>query len=84
MLPLAAGRDSTVDLVLDALRVVAFNTADGWMRDALRGAGGRVRVRPSPRKWRRYLMAASSATTQGLHARPGAKPSLVRPGMSVA
>jgi hypothetical protein len=33
MLPLADSRDGTVDLVLDPLRVVAFNTADGWMRD---------------------------------------------------
>ncbi len=29
MLPLAGSRDGTVDLVLDPLRVVAFNTADG-------------------------------------------------------
>ena len=33
MLPLADSRDGTVYLVLDPLRVVAFNTADGWMRD---------------------------------------------------
>ena len=33
MLPLADSQDRTVDLVLDPLRVVAFNTADGWMRD---------------------------------------------------
>jgi hypothetical protein len=40
-----------VDLVLDLLRVVAFNTADGWMRDVtadiaraarFRGAGGMI------------------------------------------
>ena len=58
MLPLADSRDGTVYLVLDPLRVVAFNTADGWMRDVtadiarelrFRGAGGRVRARPSPR-----------------------------------
>jgi hypothetical protein len=51
MLPLADSRDGTVDLVLDPLRVVAFNTADGWMRDVtadiacelrFRGAGGRA------------------------------------------
>src|SRR5215470_13897092 len=57
MLPLADSRDRTVDLVLDPLRVVAFNTAEGWMRDVtadiarevrFRGAGGRVRARPSP------------------------------------
>ena len=57
MLPLADSRDRTVDLVLDPLRVVAFNTADGWMRDVtadiarevrFRGAGGRVRARPEP------------------------------------
>jgi len=99
-LPLADTRDGTVDLVLDPLRVVAFNTADGWMRDVtadiarevrFRGAGGRVRARPSPRQWRRT--AASSATTQAArrlkgtarpHARPGDEPSLVRHGMSVA
>ena len=33
MLRLADSRDGTVYLVLDPLRVVAFNTADGWMRD---------------------------------------------------
>jgi hypothetical protein len=33
MLPLADSRDRTVYLVLDPLRVVAFNTADRWMRD---------------------------------------------------
>jgi hypothetical protein len=63
MLPLAASRDGTVYLALDPLRGVAFNTADGCMRDVtanvtrelrFRGAGGRVRARPSPRQWRRY------------------------------
>ena len=33
MLPPADSRDGTVYLVLDPLRVVAFNTADGWMHD---------------------------------------------------
>ena len=102
MLPLADSRDGTVDLVLDQLRVVAFNTADGWMRDVtadiarelrFRGAGGRVRARPSPRQWQRCRTAASSATTQAArrlkgtarpHARPGDEPFLVRHGMSVA
>ena len=51
MLPLADSRVRTVYLVLDPLRVVAFNTADGWMRDVtadiarelrFRGAGGRA------------------------------------------
>jgi len=28
-----AAMDGTVYLLLDPLRVVAFNTADGWMRD---------------------------------------------------
>jgi len=102
MLPLADSRDGTVDLVLDPLRVVAFNTADGWMRDVtadiarearFRGAGGRVRARPSPRQWRRCRTAASLATTQAArrlkgtarpHARPGDEASLVRHGMSVA
>jgi hypothetical protein len=87
---------------LDPLRVVAFNTADGWMRDVtadiarelrFRGAGGRVRARPSPCQWRRCRTAASSATTQAArrlkgsarrHAGPGDKPSLVRHGMPVA
>ena len=80
----------------------SFNTADGWMRDVtadiarearFRGAGGRVRARPSPRQWRRCRTAASSATTQAArrlkstarpHARPGDEPSLARHGMSVA
>jgi hypothetical protein len=102
MLPLADSRDGTVDLVLDPLRVVAFNTADGWMRDVIadiarelrfRGAGGRVRARPSPHQWRRCRTAASSATTQAArhlkgtarpHARPGDEPSRVPHGMSVA
>ena len=102
MLPLADSRDGPVYLVLDPLRVVAFNTADGWMRDVtadiacelrFRGAGGRVRARPSPRQWRRCRTAASSATTQAArrlkggarpHAHPGDEPSLVRHGMSVA
>ena len=102
MLPLADSRDGTVYLVLDPLRVVAFNTADRWMRDVtadiarelrFRGAGGRVRARPSPRQWRRCRTAASLATTQAArrlkgtarpHARPGDEASLVRHGMSVA
>ena len=102
MLPLADSRDGTVYLVLDPLCVVDFNTADGWMVDItadiarelrFRGAGGRMRVRPSPRQWRRCRTAASSATTQPArrlegtarpHARPGDEPSLVREGMSVA
>ena len=54
MLPLADSRDGTVYLVLDPLRVAAFNTADGWMRDVtadiarelrLRGARARERSR---------------------------------------
>src|SRR5260370_28685914 len=91
MLPLADSRDGPVDLVLDPLPVVAFNTADGWMRDVtadiarelrFRGAGGRVRARPS-RQWRRCRTAASSATTQAArrlkgtprpHARPADHP----------
>ena len=53
MLPLADSRDGTVYLVLDPVRVVAFNTADGRIaqrhrghrtRAAIRGAGGRVRA----------------------------------------
>ena len=101
MLPLADSRDGTVYLALDPLCVVAFNTADGWMRDAtaetarearFRGAGGRVRVRPSPRQWRRCRTVASSAATQAArrlkgtarpHARPDEESSLGRQGMSV-
>jgi hypothetical protein len=50
---LADSRNGTVYLVLDPLRVVAFNTGDGWMHDVtadiarelrFRGAGGRVRA----------------------------------------
>ena len=84
MLLLADSRDGTVDLVLDPLRVVAFNTADGWMRDVTADIA---------RQWRRCRTAASSATTRAArrlkgtarpHARPGDEPSLVRHGMSVA
>ena len=96
MLPLADSRDGTVYLVLEPLRVVAFDTAD--MRDVaadiarelrFRGAGGRLRARPSPRQWRRCRTAASSAATQAARrlkgtTRPGDEPSLVRDGMSVA
>jgi hypothetical protein len=88
MLPLADTRDGTVYLVLDPLRVVAFNAADGWMRDVtadiarelrFHGGGGRVRARPSPRQWQRCRTAASSATTQAARrlkgtARPHARP----------
>ena len=35
MLPLADSRDGTVDLVLDPLRVVAFNTAEPDCRMSL-------------------------------------------------
>ena len=96
MLPLADSRDGTAYLVLEPLRVVAFDTAD--MRDVaadiarelrFRGAGGRLRARPSPRQWRRCRTAASSAATQAARrlkgtTRPGDEPSLVRDGMSVA
>jgi hypothetical protein len=94
-------RDRTVYLVLDPLCAVAFNIADGGMRDVtadiarelrFRGAGERVRARPSmPMATLSY--GASSATTQAWrcfkgaarrHARPGDEPSLVRHGISVA
>ncbi|MBA0084128.1 MAG: hypothetical protein HRJ53_03950 [Acidobacteria bacterium Pan2503] len=55
MLPLADSRDGTVYLVLDPLRVVAFNTADGWMRDVTADIA---------RQWQRCRTAASAATTQ--------------------
>ena len=55
MLPLADSRDGTVDLVLDPLRVAAFNIADGWMRDVTANIA---------RQWQRCRTAASSATTQ--------------------
>ena len=82
MLPLADSRDGTVYLVLDPLRVVAFNTADGWMRDVTADIA---------RQWQRCRTAASSATTQAArrlkgtarpNARPGDEPSLVRHGRS--
>ena len=84
MLPLADSRDGTVYLLLDPLYVVAFNTADGWMRDVTADIA---------RQWQRCRTAASSATTQAArrfkgtarpHARPGDESSLVRHGMSVA
>ena len=84
MLPLADSRNGTVYLVVDPLRVVAFNTADGWMREVTADIA---------RQWQRCRTAASSATTQVAqrlkgtarpHARPGDEPSLVRRGMSVA
>jgi len=84
MLPLADSRDGTVYLVVDPLRVAAFNTADGWMRDVTADIA---------RQWQRCRTAASSTTTQAArrlkgtarpHARPGDEPSLVRDGMAVA
>ena len=95
MLPLADSRDGTVYLVLDPLRVAAFNIADGSMRDVtadiarelrLHAACGRVRGRASPRQWRRCRTAASSATTQATRrlkgsARPSDEPFLLRHGM---
>ena len=86
--PPRRSRDGTVYLVLDPLRVVAFNIADGCMRDVtadiarelrFRGAGGCVRARARPRQWRRCRTAASSATTQAARrckgtARPDAHP----------
>ena len=85
MLPLADSRDGTVYLV----RVVAFNTADGWMRNVtadiarelrFRAAGGRVRARPSPRQWRRCPTAASSATTQAARRLKGSGRPHAHPG----
>ena len=73
-----------VYLVLDPLRVAAFNIADGWMRDVTADIA---------RQWQRCRTAASSATTQAArrlkgtarsHPDPGDEPSLVRRGMSVA
>src|SRR5207245_4811321 len=101
MLPLADTRDGTVYLVLDPMRVVEHRrrldarnvTADIACELRFRGAGGRVRARPSPRQWRRCRTAASSATTQAAgrlkgtarpHARPGDHPCPVRHGRSVA
>ena len=88
MLPLADSGEGTVDLVLEPLRVVAFNNADGWMRDVtadiarelrLHAACGRVRGCARPRQWRRCRTAASSATIQVARrlkgtARPHARP----------
>jgi len=84
MLPLADSRNGTVYLVVDPPRVVAFNTADGWMRDVTADIA---------RQWQRCRTAASSATTQAArrlkgtarsHPHPGDEPSLVRDGMAVA
>ena len=84
MLPLPDSRNGTVYLMVDPLRVVAFNTADGWMRDVTADIA---------RQWQRCRTAASSATTQAArrlkgtarsHPHPGDEPSLVRHGMSVA
>ena len=84
MLPLPDSRNGTVYLMVDPLRVVAFNTADGWMRDVTADIA---------RQWQRCRTAASSTTTQAArrlkgtarsHARHGDEPSLVRHGMSVA
>jgi hypothetical protein len=44
MLPRAHSRDGAVYLVLDPVRVVAFNTADGWMRDVHRGHRTRAAI----------------------------------------
>ena len=84
MLPLPDSRNGTVYLMVDPLRVVAFNTADGWMREVTADIA---------RQWQRCRTAASSATTQAArrlkgtarsHPHPGDEPSLVRRGMSVA
>jgi hypothetical protein len=86
--PVADSRDGTADLMLDPLRRVAFDTADGWLRNItadmareprFRGAAGRVRARPSPRQWRHCCTVASSATAQAAvrlkgTARPHARP----------
>ena len=45
MLPLADSRDGTVYLVLDPLRVVAFDTADRWMRDVTADIAREARFR---------------------------------------
>ena len=45
MLPLADSQDRTVYPVLDPLRVVAFNTADGRMRDVTADIAREARFR---------------------------------------
>jgi hypothetical protein len=76
MLPRAHSRDGAVYLVLDPVRVVAFNTADGWMRDVTADIARELRS-----------TATSPATTQAARrlkgtarpqAGPGDEPSLVR------
>ena len=88
MLPLADSRDGTVYLVLDPLRVVAFNTADGWMRDVtadiarearFRGAGGRVgrSCEPTPMATLSYggIFGDNSGGATPQRHRPSTRPS---------
>src|SRR5262249_14546696 len=55
--------------------MLAFTTAERWMRDGtaditrelrFRGAGGRERARPSPRQWRRCRTAAMNGSISKL------------------
>ena len=87
MLPLADSRDGAVYLVLDPLRVVAFNTADGWMRDVtadiarelrFRGAGGRVSSpEPTPTTTLSYggIFGDNSGGAMPQRHRPSTRPS---------
>jgi hypothetical protein len=74
MLLLADSRDGTVYLVLDPLCVVAFNTADGWMRDVTADIASSATTQAA-----RRLQGTARP-----HPRPGAEPPLVPHGMSVA
>ena len=88
MLPPTDSRDGTVYLVLDPLRVVAFNTADGRMRDVTgdigtRGAiswSGRARGRscePTPMATLSYggIFGDNSGGATPQRQRPSARPS---------
>ena len=87
MLPLADGRGRTVYLVLNPLCAVAFNKANGWMRDVtadiarelrFRGAGGRVSSpEPTPTTTLSYggIFGDNSGGAMPQRHRPSTRPS---------
>ena len=88
MLPLADSRDGTLYLVLSPLRVVAFNTVDGWMHDVTADIARELRSwseracenSPEPTPMATLRTAASSATTQAARRLKGSAPPHGRPG----